>query len=178
MSSLKSVAVLALLVVASVLAQDVEFNNEWDQPLNFECPEGKVIKSVYSIHDNGREDRRFKLVCGKAPSDAEPKQCEWTSDYVNEWDQPVMFLCPANYLVAGIYSVHDNSREDRRMKFKCCRQPGIKTKSCQMSDFLNSWDQPLDYTVGSGRALVGWMSRHDNSKEDRIHKMVDCLYRA
>ncbi|GFR85940.1 hemagglutinin/amebocyte aggregation factor [Elysia marginata] len=170
----KSVVVLALLVLAVVNAQD--YVNDWDRPVNFECPEDQVITSVYSVHDNHREDRRWKFGCGPTPGNAKPRQCEWTEDYVNDWDLPVMFMCPANYMIAGVASVHDNRREDRRMKVKCCRRPGYKAQSCEITDWLNNWDAPLDYAVPSGKVLVGWMSVHDNGREDRRHKMVQCNY--
>ncbi|GFR94774.1 hemagglutinin/amebocyte aggregation factor [Elysia marginata] len=175
--SLKSAAMLALLVVAVVTANAVvDFNNDWDGNLQFECPEDQVIHSVYSIHDSTKEDRRWKFGCSPTPGDAKPKKCEWTENFVNHLDGPVMFLCPANYLIAGVASVHDNAAEDRRMKFKCCRRPGYKTKSCEMTDYLNNWDDPLNYTVPNGKVLAGWMSVHDNSKEDRRHRMVECKY--
>ena len=37
--------------------------NEWDIDMNFRCPTGKYISHMYSIHNNGREDRRFRFAC-------------------------------------------------------------------------------------------------------------------
>ncbi|GFR94794.1 hemagglutinin/amebocyte aggregation factor [Elysia marginata] len=174
--SLKHVVVLAVLVAAAVASEQVDFVNDLDHNLNFECPAGEVIKSIYSVHDDSTQDRRFKFGCGPPPKKVEPIKCEWTEGFVNHWDGPVMFMCPPNHLVAGVSSVHDNNYQDRRMKFKCCRKPSFRTQSCYFTDYLNNWNDPLDYTVPSGRVLAGWLSVHDNSAEDRRHRMVECRY--
>ena len=35
-----------------------QYQNDWDQPLHFECKNGYGINHVHSVHDNWREDRR------------------------------------------------------------------------------------------------------------------------
>ena len=50
-----------------------------------------------------------------------------TSDYVNEWDQPVTYQCPNDGFITGIDSVHDNRYEDRRFKYQCCEVAGRPT---------------------------------------------------
>eukprot|EP00483_Globobulimina_turgida_P010854 UN10875 len=37
--------------------------NEWDAALNFDCPSNGVIRSIWSRHDNGREDRLWRFEC-------------------------------------------------------------------------------------------------------------------
>lgn len=37
--------------------------NDWDATFNYDCPSGKVITGVYAVHDNDKEDRRFKFTC-------------------------------------------------------------------------------------------------------------------
>ncbi|KAI8750476.1 dermatopontin [Biomphalaria glabrata] len=39
-----------------------DFVNEWDLKLTLFVPEGQAIKSIYSINDDTRSDRRFKFV--------------------------------------------------------------------------------------------------------------------
>ncbi|KAK3740219.1 hypothetical protein RRG08_054241 [Elysia crispata] len=173
-----SLAVLALVVALAVADESEEFDNEWDGELSFECPSGEVLTSVYSVHDNHREDRRWRLGCKKAPSGANPTTCSWTDDYINAFDEPISFLCPANYVLTGINSIHSNAAEDRRMKLKCCTKSGYKTSNCELTPYLNGWDAVLDYTVPNGRVITGWFSVHDNGKEDRRHKLIVCTYKS
>merc|ERR1712025_242846 len=42
----------------------------------------------------------------------------WGS-YANSWDNPVNFNCPSGQAIVGMYSVHDNRKEDRRFQFTC-----------------------------------------------------------
>ena len=37
--------------------------NDWDGVVNFACPNNGVVSAVYSYHDNGKEDRRFRYYC-------------------------------------------------------------------------------------------------------------------
>ncbi|KAK3740217.1 hypothetical protein RRG08_054239 [Elysia crispata] len=176
-----SLAVLAL-VVALAVAEDPEgdteeFDNELDGDLSFECPRGKVLGSVYSVHDNSKEDRRWRLGCKKAPAGAKPKTCRWTDDYVNDWDEAVSFMCPANFILSGINSTHSNAAEDRRMKMKCCRKSAYKATNCVLTPYLNDLDGVLDYTVPKSKVITGWFSVHSNSKEDRRHKLIVCSYK-
>ena len=34
------------------------WTNDWDRPVDFQCPYGGVITGVHSVHDNEKEDRR------------------------------------------------------------------------------------------------------------------------
>lgn len=37
--------------------------NSWDAVMNYQCPNGQVMGGMYSVHDNGREDRQFRFYC-------------------------------------------------------------------------------------------------------------------
>ena len=169
-----SLAMLGL-VIAIAGGFTSAYDNDWGMPVLVACHNGQVIRTVHSIHDNGREDRIWKFTCGAAPSDATPTDCLWT-DYVNGWNEPIDFMCPADHVIAGIQSYHDNGPEDRRYKFKCCKQDGYMTYSCYLTAYLNNWDEPLTYNVQPGKVLTGWASKHDNGKQDRQHKMAVCSY--
>ncbi|KAK3740215.1 hypothetical protein RRG08_054237 [Elysia crispata] len=177
MSSVFPTLVLALAVALSTSGAGAAYVNNWDEPFQYQCPEGQVLRSVLSVHSNSAEDRRWMFTCGNAPSGASPSTCRWTDDYVNTWDEPISFMCPPNYVLAGVESYHSDAAEDRRMKFKCCKDPEYKTFSCGMSPYLNSWDSILTYSVPNGKVLVGWFSVHSNQAEDRRHKMIYCYYR-
>ena len=40
-----------------------QWNNRWNGPLRVVCPAGQGLYRIYSIHDNGREDRLFRWYC-------------------------------------------------------------------------------------------------------------------
>ena len=175
--SVKQSGYLAVVALVLVLARSTSaYVNAWDQPVLYSCTNGKILKSVQSIHSNGAEDRRWQFTCGSAPSNASPNSCYWTSSYVNTWDEPISFMCAADHVITGVSSYHSNGAEDRRYKFKCCKHQGYKTYSCSLTSYLNNWDARLSYSVPAGKVIAGWASWHSNGSEDRRHKMLTCSY--
>ncbi|XP_074649189.1 uncharacterized protein LOC141904499 [Tubulanus polymorphus] len=162
------VAVISLLGICHM---SVAWKNQWDRPLNFQCPNNQHIQWFKSRHDNGREDRLFDMNCrpGYVGTD-----CSWTG-YLNDWDKLVNFVCPHNGIVTGFHSYHDNHREDRRWKLRCCKvaRPG---QSCYWSGWLADWDQEIDYSFPNGMAMTGMKSIHDNGREDRLFEFRMCFY--
>ena len=169
-----SLAMLALVIALAVGAASA-FDNDWDEPLLEDCPSGHVIRTIYSVHSNRREDRRWRINCKPAPSGANPTSCFWTG-YVNNFDEPVSSMCSANHVISGIQSYHSNRHEDRRIRFKCCQRSGYRTYSCALTPYLNNYDDKLNYSVPQGKVLAGWVSIHSNRAEDRRHKMLVCSY--
>ena len=47
----------------------VEYVNDFDAPVAFQCPNGGALDGVGSYHDNGPEDRRFRFYCCEKPGD-------------------------------------------------------------------------------------------------------------
>ena len=169
-----SLATLALVIALAVGAASA-YDNDWDEPLLKDCPSGQVISTIDSVHFNPKEDRRWRINCKPAPSGATPTSCYWTG-YVNNFDEPISFMCPADYAISGIQSYHSNRHEDRRIRFKCCKQQGYKTYSCALTSYLNNYDAKLNYDLSQGQVLAGWVSIHSNRAEDRRHKMLVCSY--
>ncbi|KAK3767608.1 hypothetical protein RRG08_003869 [Elysia crispata] len=153
-----------------------DFDNDFHLRLKKVCPQGDVLSDVYSIHHKVYQDRRSRLTCRPVPSGAAPGNCTWTRRYVNEWDGPVLFMCPANKVLAGIDSKFDTLVSDRRFKFQCCEYPGYKTSECQLTGYLNDWQDEMSYSASNDAVLTGWFSYHDNGFEDRRHKLVECLF--
>jgi len=95
--------------------------NNWDAEVKYVCNHDHVITGIESYHDNGKEDRRWNVRCSKV----------WTGDYVgavrerqhtntgwvNNWDASFDAHLPYGSLMAGIHSIHDNGKEDRRFCF-------------------------------------------------------------
>ena len=122
--------------------------------------------SIYSEHDNYYEDRRYRIGCIQVSIPPyELEDCVWT-DYVNDWDEEVDYECPTNKVMTGMASVHDNHKEDRRWKFRCCGTKNGYTTSCSQSDFINDWDEPMAfYLGGTTTVFTGVYSVHDNHYE-------------
>jgi len=93
------------------------WQNDFDQPLSFTCPSQQVLNGFNSYHDNHREDRRWEFRCCVI-SGAQLKNAAWTG-YLNSWDNALDYRCPSTKVMNGVYSYHDNNREDRRWKVKC-----------------------------------------------------------
>lgn len=88
--------------------------NDWDGPLSYLAPDDYFISGFASYHDNGREDRRWKVkICQQQGTRCTNR--EWT-DYVNDFDG-VLNLMTGDKVICGIASYHDNGREDRRWRF-------------------------------------------------------------
>jgi len=94
--------------------------NNWDDPLSFACPHNQALSTVYSYHDNYREDRRWKFGCCVVSSNAYLQRLGWTN-WVNNWDARLDFRCQDDEVLVGLKSYHDNHREDRRWRFQCSR---------------------------------------------------------
>ena len=174
-----SPAVLAFVLaigIAGNIARADGFVNNWDKPFVYQCPGRQTLSSVYSIHNNYYEDRRFKFSCRTGPHDVISTTCKWSEQRTYS-DQPVNFMCSADWAITGVDSYHTNINEDRRFKFKCCKLESYKTTGCEMTSFLNALDGEMDYSVPEGRVLVGWFSEHDDKTEDRRHKMLTCSLR-
>ena len=106
------------------LFAESQYQNDYDQPLDVRCASGAGMYQVQSIYDGGRRDRRWSWYCKNLKRNANT-QCAFT-DYVNHFDEPMYFMCGSNQYIAGVYSYHDNGREDRRWRFTCCSTEGLK----------------------------------------------------
>ncbi|RUS82355.1 hypothetical protein EGW08_009870 [Elysia chlorotica] len=168
--------VAALCLTLHTSDVHASYANRWDKEFRFECPEGEVLRNVLSVHSNLMEDRRFMFSCGAAPFGGRPSTCKWTHDYVNDFDEPINFMCEPDAVLTGVDSINSNDHQDRRMKFKCCKATGYKTASCGLTPYLNAWDSMMTYNVPPGKVLTGWFSVHSDGAQDRRHKMLFCNY--
>jgi len=148
--------------------------NNWDGVLDFTCDDDEVLVGVYSVHDNGREDRRWKAKCAQLTNSAGFNiDSRWT-DWENRWDADLEVDAGVNGMITGIYSVHDNGKEDRRWKFLYGSAPGLDCYEQSWTSWKNNWDQYLSYSCPSNQVLHGVQSYHSNHKEDRRWKFQCC----
>lgn len=157
--------------------------NDWDHQLMFGGEPNLAITGLYSVHQNGVEDRRWKLRFGPTVGSALRKKgqssnkqllClkkQWTV-WQNQFHQLLDFTCPSGRLLNGIVSYHDNTREDRRWKFHCCElSSGFSVRQLPWSNLLNKGDGVVDFQCKrSDQAIIGLLSWYDRGTKDRMWK--------
>ncbi len=103
-----------------------------------------------------------------------------SSGYVNNFDAPVDYTCPADKVICGESSYHSNGAEDRRHSFECCDMTVdsiiIQRKFCSWQGQINEYDRLLNFTCPNGTIAAGHYSTHDNGTEDRIYDFYCCEY--
>jgi len=148
--------------------------NNWDGVLDFTCADDEVLIGVYSVHDNHREDRRWKARCAQLRPMSDFVITYQLSNWENRWDDALEFDAGREGMITGLYSVHDNGREDRRWKFMYGSASEVDCYEQRWTDWRNSWDGVLSYTCPTNQVLHGIESYHDNGKEDRRWKFQCC----
>ena len=143
---------------------DMQFQNNYDGVLHVNCNPRDGMYRVASVHSNHHEDRIWSWECRRVIRSHDTPRCGQTG-YVNQYDDPMFFTCGANQYIAGVYSEHDNYREDRRWKFTCCSAPNHYTRSCRLTGFVNDYDSPIHFIAGPDEVMTGVFSIHDNHRE-------------
>ena len=63
-------------------------------------------------------------------------------DWVNDYDDPLIFECPEGQSISRLQSIHNNHHEDRVWAFECSYlEHGYE--SCSWSDYVNTWDEVI-----------------------------------
>ncbi|XP_051976572.1 hemagglutinin/amebocyte aggregation factor-like [Xyrauchen texanus] len=168
---MRRVALFLLLTGLLASGQELRWQNNYDEPLNFNCPPGQSIHSIKSQHDNSKEDRLWDFGC--ITTFSQGSDC-FLSPYANDFDQEFTFVCPPDHVIAGMSSYHDSKHEDRRWQFSCCRGNGHCNSNCQWSSYVNYFDEAFEWTAPHMHVLVGAESYHDNSREDRRWNYMYC----
>jgi len=108
-----------LALIATLVAVAFGWQNSWDGRHYMYCRNGQHIRKLQSIHDNHREDRLWQADCGDVAGVKADQSCSWTGN-VNGWDEMLTYNCPSGKVITGMDSTHNNGREDRVFKFRCC----------------------------------------------------------
>jgi len=93
-----------------------DFVNDWDQEFTYE-DDSKVFVGMYSVHDNRKEDRRFKFYQSAHAGSA--TGCYWTGE--TNWDAEWTEAANPGFGITGMWSRHDNNKEDRLFKIRFCK---------------------------------------------------------
>ena len=157
---------LITFVLLAFTKEGLAWQNDFDNYLYRVCSSTQAIYGVKSYHHNGKEDRRWYWKCRAATKQSPFKLaiCYWTG-YVNNYDDIMDFKCATNFVIRGVYSRHNNGREDRIWRFYCCRATYHYTRNCRRSGFVNGYDGYMNFNANSGHAIVGAFSIHDNGRE-------------
>jgi hypothetical protein len=96
-----------------------------------------------------------------------------TSGYINEWDSAHDTNCGPGKAMVGIESVHNNGREDRRMKLKCADIDTTALNGLEEGTSFDVHHGETEYqdtwslSCPTGSYMHGFSSYHDNGQEDR-----------
>jgi len=145
--------------------------NYWNQKFSYRVDNG-LYSGLYSVHDNRREDRQFKVYESKLARGIYCTNYKW-SGYVNDFDERFSFSCGWNSAIFYIESYHSNRREDRRFKFGCCdlsNNGAYQIRGMYWTGYVNEWDGKMNFKCGYNEVLMGLGSYHNNRREDRRFK--------
>jgi len=137
--------------------------NGWDAHMNWHTNGRTYVSGLKSWHNNGREDRLFNPLVTDIGSSQYGRVL---SGWVNNWDAYFAYTCPTNKAIVGMYSYHDNRKEDRRWRFYCAGFHGVGFRAGGWPNWQTNWDAYFALSCGHN-PVIGFSSYHDNRKEDR-----------
>ncbi|CAL1547709.1 unnamed protein product [Lymnaea stagnalis] len=103
------------------------YQNNFEEILEFQCPNESVITGIESVNDNGYEDRRWSFQCC-VPEGLVTHGCVYTP-YINTYDHMLSYRVPDDYVLRGVDSVTDNKYQDRIFRFDICKLDPIKVEA-------------------------------------------------
>ncbi|XP_059174008.1 dermatopontin-like [Physella acuta] len=159
-----------LLSLLAVFGAEAAYMTSFDQQFDFICPRGEALSYIGSENSNVFQDRVWEFRC----RNAQVSRTCFKSDYVNEFDQLLAYMCPDSYVLTGVESYNDNAFSDRRFKFQCCKPHNARLNNCTLTEALNKYDANFEYTVPAGRVIRGIFSAHSDWFEDRVWKLYTC----
>ncbi len=126
----------------------------YDKAFTIQCEHDKVMTKLESVHDNGKEDRRWQATCSHFQGTRVNRdRCNngLKGQFVNAYDDPFDFRCRNGTVITAIESVHNSRHEDRLFKFECCEliidkqdeEVGVLSKS-DWTKYKNDFDKPLE----------------------------------
>lgn len=151
--------------------------NGWDGVLNQGTDPQRAFCGFGGVHDNGREDRLFKIRRCRPITSGSPQSVSNQQEtklpktaYRSAWTRQ----CPTNQYISSLYSVHNNGQEDREWTFGCKSFYQIKTKICAWTGWLNGFDGTFYYNCPSGRVLTGIRGEYSTGHRDRRFAALCC----
>lgn len=97
--------------------------------------------------------------------------------FLNNFDGILHFQCPAHQSISHMFSIHDNTKEDRQFSLSCTNLSADfsrYTETCYWTSYINDFDQPMAYNCPLNQYVSGMESIHSNRYEDRRWKLYCC----
>lgn len=143
----------------------------------FKCEREKG-HSIYQIHANRlrsklRDCRQF-IKDDLLIHSPQHSSLNASTHWANDWDGSLDWVVRDKPIaLTRIYSVHANQHEDRRFKFAGVEvnDKYLPSAGVQITEFVNDWDDRMDFNVPDNCYVVGLKSHHWNDKEDRRWKI-------
>ncbi|WAR08622.1 DERM-like protein, partial [Mya arenaria] len=85
------------------------FINDYDKPVNYQCPGNRYVNGIDSYHNNLMEDRKWSFLCCSL-SDVHMADCSLTH-YTNDFDGIQNFQAGTGEVMTGMDSYHNNRHE-------------------------------------------------------------------
>ena len=157
----------------SIYLPITNYDEEWERG----CGGNAALSRAQSHWSSTTNDRQWTFRCTPLTSNYRMIDCQWT-EYVNEWEGIMNYNCPNDGLLRTVQSIHDNTKEDRRFRFECCRviensysYPAMT--SIKDINFVAAWQHTFDNRQNA-YFLCGQESEHSNQYEDRAFKWKKC----
>ncbi len=112
----RAAAVAVILIPATAYAAQIVIPNVFSNGTVADANEVNANFDALTTESNAQDTRLSSLEGSTSSSVA---NCT-LQPFANNWDGVLNFICPAGQTVGGVYSIHDNSVEDRRFRFYCC----------------------------------------------------------
>ncbi|XP_054483183.1 zinc metalloproteinase nas-33-like [Anoplopoma fimbria] len=155
--------VVFVLLTAGLRAQD--YDNSLRGILRHACPDNQVVSQIKSSYSSTEQDRQWKIEC-KAFNNT--SDCSWSS-YQDASEKELSYNCPANHVVAGVYSDYNSQQGGRRWKFLCCSSPNLITFECRKTPMVNYLSEDFNWQLPAGHFLTG-VQTHFRNDTNRDHR--------
>jgi len=157
---------------------DASYQNDWDEKHN-NLQYDKFLSGMYSYHSNSREDRKFKWKYCEPYSHPQISGVSALSktSYDDQWERRCSGRNGGNSALVGATSWHSNYREDRQWKFYCGNVDNkyyLNNAYCSWTNYVNNWDQAVNYNCPSNGIIRTISSYHHNGHEDRRWRFECC----
>ena len=176
----------------AVLTQN--YVNIFQEEFEHHCPPKYVLQGLYSYHDNGEEDRRWKYACrrvdwldvqsycggstGWQKRQYHPSAFRTNYDFlmgsINESDGDIRFYWEdGQFALTGMGGKYSKRSNDRRFYFYAAKTTKEATE-CSWTPFVNTLDGIMDFQIRPSEWIAGVISQHSNWNEDRRWKFYVC----
>ncbi|MFK8137236.1 MAG: hypothetical protein AB8E15_02645 [Bdellovibrionales bacterium] len=167
------------------------YNSFYNSFINHSCPVDKpVITGIISIHNDSREDRKYRFRCASAKIGEQPLTITGKTErkYTSRYSTSLNYgLCQSNGLnkvMVGHKSF--DSGNDRDYTNVCANlswgEKVIETYSCTASifsaPFSNDYDRPVYFYCPAGKVVVAEGSQYNGRYRDRKFKYQCCSLRV